>query len=76
MEPVYARELQNQCLGMKMESFDEDGKPAQNKQGELSYLAASPSMPIHFWEDPKGKKYRGAYFDVYPGIWQHGTGIS
>ena len=75
MGPVYAGELQCRCLGMKVESFDENGKPVRNKQGELVCLAASPSMPIYFWEDPKGEKYHGAYFDVYPGIWRHGDFI-
>jgi acetoacetyl-CoA synthetase len=73
--PVYAGELQCRCLGMKVESLDENGKPVRNKQGELVCLAAAPPMPIYFWEDPKGEKYHGAYFDVYPSIWRHGDFI-
>jgi acetoacetyl-CoA synthetase len=73
--PVYAGELQCRCLGMKVESWDENGKPVRNKQGELVCLAAAPPMPIYFWEDPKGEKYNSAYFDVYPGIWRHGDFI-
>jgi len=75
MGPVYAGELQCRCLGMKVESLDENGKPVRNKQGELVCLAPAPSMPIYFWEDPKGDKYNSAYFDVYPGIWRHGDFI-
>jgi acetoacetyl-CoA synthetase len=75
MGPVYAGELQCRCLGMKVESFDENAKPVRNKQGELVCLAPAPPMPIYFWEDPKGEKYHGAYFDVYPGIWRHGDFI-
>jgi acetoacetyl-CoA synthetase len=75
MGPVYAGELQCRNLGMKVESWDENGKPVRNKQGELVCLAPAPPMPIYFWEDPKGDKYNSAYFDVYPGIWRHGDFI-
>jgi acetoacetyl-CoA synthetase len=73
--PVYAGELQCRCLGMKVEAFDENGKPVRNQQGELVCMAAAPPMPIYFWDDPDGQKYRDAYFDVYPGIWRHGDFI-
>jgi acetoacetyl-CoA synthetase len=75
MGPVYAGELQCRCLGMKVEAFDENGKPVRNRQGELVCLAAAPPMPIYFWDDPQGEKYRNAYFDVYPGVWRHGDFI-
>ncbi len=75
MGPVYAGELQCRCLGMKIEAFDENGKPVRNKQGELVCLAAAPSMPIYFWDDPNGEKYHNAYFNVYPGVWRHGDFI-
>jgi acetoacetyl-CoA synthetase len=75
MGPVYAGELQCRCLGMKVEAFDERGKPIRNQQGELVCVAAAPPMPIYFWDDPKGEKYHNAYFDVYPGIWRHGDFI-
>jgi acetoacetyl-CoA synthetase len=75
MGPVYAGELQCRCLAMKVEAFDENGKPVRNRQGELVCLAAAPPMPIYFWEDPQGEKYRNAYFDVYPGVWRHGDFI-
>jgi len=75
MGPVYAGELQCRCLGMKVEAWDENGKPVINQQGELVCSAPAPSMPIHFWDDPDGTKYNAAYFDVYPGIWRHGDFI-
>ncbi len=75
MGPVYAGELQCRNLAMKVEAFDENGKPVINQQGELVCTAPSPSMPIYFWDDPDGKKYRAAYFDVYSNIWRHGDFI-
>ena len=75
MGPVYAGELQCRCLGMKVEAFDENGKPIRNQQGELVCTAPSPSMPIYFWDDDNNEKYHAAYFDVYPNIWRHGDFI-
>ena len=73
--PVYAGELQCRGLGMKVEAYDSYGQPVIDAQGELVCTAPSPSMPIYFWDDPDGKKYHAAYFDVYPGIWRHGDYI-
>jgi acetoacetyl-CoA synthetase len=70
--PVYSGELQCRGLGMKVHAFDENGKPVINQQGELVCTAPAPSMPIYFWDDPGEKKYRAAYFEVYPNIWRHG----
>lgn len=75
MGEVYAGELQCRGLGMKVEAFNEQGKPVTNQQGELVCTAPSPSMPIYFWDDTDGKKYHSAYFDVYPGVWRHGDYI-
>jgi len=75
MGPVYSGELQCRGLGMKVEAFDENGKPVIGRQGELVCTAPFPSMPIYFWNDPDDKKYVDAYFDVYPGIWRHGDFI-
>jgi len=72
MEPVYSGELQCRGLAMDVQAFDEDGKPVIGQQGELVCCKPFPSMPIYFWEDPDGKKYHSAYFDVYPNIWRHG----
>ncbi len=75
MGPVYAGWLQCRGLGMKVEAWDENGKPVYNQKGELVCTAAAPSMPIYFWNDPDNKKYLSAYFDVYPGVWRHGDFI-
>ncbi|WP_281797015.1 acetoacetate--CoA ligase [Desulforhabdus amnigena] len=73
--PVYAGELQCRGLGMKVQAFNDEGKPVMGEKGELVCTAAAPSMPISFWNDPDGKKYRNAYFELYPGIWSHGDYI-
>jgi len=75
MGAVYSGELQCRGLGMKVEAFDENGKPVINRQGELVCTAPAPSMPIYFWDDPGDVKYRAAYFDVYPNVWRHGDYI-
>jgi acetoacetyl-CoA synthetase len=75
MGPVYAGELQCRGLAMDVHAFDENGKPVINQQGELVCCKPFPSMPIYFWDDPDGKKYHSAYFDVYPNIWRHGDYI-
>jgi acetoacetyl-CoA synthetase len=76
MGPVYASELQCRGLAMDVHAFNESGKPVIDQQGELVCCKAFPSMPIYFWDDPDGKKYHSAYFDVYPGIWRHGDFIT
>jgi len=73
--PVYTGELQCRGLGMNVHAFNEEGKPVINQKGELVCIAPFPSMPIYFWDDPDGKKYHAAYFDVYPNIWRHGDFI-
>ncbi len=73
--PVYAGEIQCRGLGMKVEAFDTNSKSVENKKGELVCTKPFPSMPVYFWDDPDGEKYRQAYFNVYPGIWRHGDFI-
>ena len=75
MLPVYAGQLQSRALAMKVLAFDEKGCPVYDQKGELVCTAAFPSMPIGFWNDPDGSKYHRAYFDFYPGVWQHGDYI-
>lgn len=75
IQPVYAGELQGPGLGMKVRAYDERGCPVLDRQGELVCEAAAPPMPLCFWNDPGGNKYREAYFDVYPGVWRHGDYI-
>ncbi len=72
---VYAGELQCRGLGMNVHAFNEEGKSVINQKGELVCTTPFPSMPIYFWDDPDGKKYHAAYFDVYPNIWRHGDFI-
>lgn len=75
IQPVYAGELQGPGLAMKVKAYDEKGKPIADQQAELVCEAPSPSMPIYFWNDLDGKKYREAYFNVYPNVWRHGDWI-
>ncbi|MBI2899371.1 MAG: acetoacetate--CoA ligase [Planctomycetes bacterium] len=70
--PVYAGELQCRGLGMKVDVFDGDGRSVRGQRGELVCTAPFVSMPVFFWGDPDGEKYRAAYFDRYPGVWHHG----
>jgi len=70
--PVHRGEIQSPGLGMATAVFDDDGRPARERQGELVCTAPFPSMPIGFWNDPDGAKYRAAYFERFPGAWCHG----
>ena len=70
--PVHRGEIQCRGLGMKTEIFDDDGRPVHGQQGELVCSAPFPSMPVGFWNDPDGSKYRAAYFERFPGVWCHG----
>ncbi|MCB1487683.1 MAG: acetoacetate--CoA ligase, partial [Bauldia sp.] len=71
-KPVWRGEIQGPGLGMAMDVFDEDGNPMPSGKGELVCTRPFPSMPIGFWNDPDGAKYRAAYFERFPGIWCHG----
>ena len=73
--PVYRGELQARALGAKVEAFDESGSPVIDQVGELVITEPMPSMPLFFWNDPEGERYRASYFDMYPGIWRHGDWI-
>jgi acetoacetyl-CoA synthetase len=70
--PVYRGEIQTLGLGMKVEIFNDAGKPVRGEKGELVCTKPFPSMPVAFWNDPSGEKYRAAYFEEYPGVWRHG----
>lgn len=70
--PVYRGELQCRALGMAVHVFDESGNPVTEEPGELVCTRPFVSMPIAFWNDADGSKYRAAYFDKYPGVWRHG----
>ena len=73
--PVYAGELQRAGLGMKVSCYDEKGNPVVDQMGELVCEAPAPPMPLCFWNDPNGEKYKEAYFSVYPNVWRHGDYI-
>ena len=70
--PVWKGEIQAPGLGMAVDVWSEDGKPLRRGQGELVCTRPFPSMPVEFWNDPDGRKYRGAYFERFPGVWCHG----
>jgi len=70
--PVYRSELQCRGLGMAVDAFDEQGRPVHQEKGELVCTAPFPSMPIYFWNDANGAKYRAAYFERFENIWHHG----
>jgi acetoacetyl-CoA synthetase len=69
---VYPGELQCRGLGMRVEVFNADGKSLIGEPGDLVCTAAFPSMPLYFWNDPDGSKYRTAYFEKFQGVWTHG----
>jgi acetoacetyl-CoA synthetase len=58
-----------------VEAYDDDGKPVLGQVGELVITVPMPSMPVGFWNDPDGARYRESYFDTYPGVWRHGDWI-
>jgi acetoacetyl-CoA synthetase len=70
--PVYRGEIQTPGLGMSVDVFDDRGRPVRLIPGELVCTRPFPSMPVEFWDDPDGAKYRAAYFDYFPGVWRHG----
>jgi len=75
VRPVYAGELQARSLGASVEAWDEQGRPLVDEVGELVITRPMPSMPLFFWNDPDGERYRASYFDMYPGVWRHGDWI-
>jgi acetoacetyl-CoA synthetase len=70
--PVWRGELQGRGLGMAVDVWDEAGRPRRGAPGELVCTRPFPSMPVAFWNDPDGAKYRAAYFEHFPGAWRHG----
>jgi acetoacetyl-CoA synthetase len=70
--PVWRGEIQGRALGMRVDVFDEHGRSLRGEKGELVCTMPFPSMPVGFWNDPDGRKYRAAYFEKFPGIWCHG----
>jgi acetoacetyl-CoA synthetase len=74
--PVWRGEIQARHLAMAVQVFDDQGNPVVGEKGELVCLKPFPSMPVAFWNDPEGARYRGAYFETYPGVWHHGDFIT
>ncbi|MFD4133915.1 acetoacetate--CoA ligase [Streptomyces goshikiensis] len=74
--PVHIGELQAACLGTDLQAWDPSGKPVVGEVGELVVTNPMPSMPIHFWNDPDGSRYRDSYFEMFPGVWRHGDWIT
>jgi acetoacetyl-CoA synthetase len=70
--PVWRGELQCRMLGMKVEVWSDEGRPIEGQKGELVCTAPFPTMPLGFWNDPDGRKYRAAYFEKYENVWRHG----
>ncbi|HEY3180193.1 MAG TPA: acetoacetate--CoA ligase [Casimicrobiaceae bacterium] len=73
--PVWRGELQCRGLGLDVDVFDENGHSIRGEKGELVCKSPFPSMPIGFWNDPDGTKYRAAYFERFPGVWCHGDWV-
>ncbi|TWG93466.1 acetoacetyl-CoA synthetase [Nocardioides sp. J9] len=74
--PVWPGELSRPCLGVALEAFDEQGRSVRGEVGELVVTRPMPSMPVCFWGDADGSRYRDAYFSTYPGVWRHGDWIT
>ena len=74
--PVWEGEISCRHLGCAVEAFSPDGTAVVGEQGELVLTAPMPSMPVGFWNDPDGRRYREAYFDEWPGVWRHGDWVT
>jgi acetoacetyl-CoA synthetase len=74
--PVWEGEISCRHLGCAVEAFSPDGDALVGEEGELVITAPMPSMPVGFWNDPDGQRYREAYFDRWPGVWRHGDWVT
>src|SRR5919106_6466900 len=74
--PVWEGEISCRHLGCAVEAFDAEGRPVIGEQGELVITRPMPSMPVGFWNDPDGSRYRAAYFEDFPRVWRHGDWIT
>ncbi|MGI5459612.1 acetoacetate--CoA ligase [Streptomyces sp. CA-249302] len=74
--PVWAGELSAPHLGVALAAYDTEGMPVVDQVGELVVTRPMPSMPLYFWNDPAGTRYRDAYFSSYAGVWRHGDWIT
>jgi acetoacetyl-CoA synthetase len=76
LTPVWEGEIPCSYLGCAVAAFDDDGRPVVGQQGELVVTEPMPSMPVGFWGDDDGSRYRAAYFEHFPGVWRHGDWIT
>jgi acetoacetyl-CoA synthetase len=74
-EPVYEGELQGPALGAAVSTFNEAGEPVIDEVGELVITQPMPSMPLYFFGDSDGSRYRETYFERWPGVWRHGDWV-
>ncbi len=74
--PVWEGEISCRALGCRVEAFDPGGRPVVGREGELVLTAPMPSMPVGFWNDTHGARYRDAYFALFPGAWRHGDWVT
>ncbi|GAA3853892.1 acetoacetate--CoA ligase [Amycolatopsis tucumanensis] len=74
--PIRAGEIAVRCLGVDLQAWSADRKPLTDAVGELVVTSPMPSMPLRFWNDPDGSRYRGAYFEEFPGVWRHGDWVT
>jgi len=75
IEAVRAGRIQGPCLGVDVHAWDGQGRDVVGKPGELVVTQPMPSMPLRFWNDPGGRRYRDSYFATYPGVWRQGDVI-
>jgi acetoacetyl-CoA synthetase len=76
LQPVHVGELQGPCLGVAVQAWNESGTPVTDEVGEMVITVPMPSMPIYFWNDSDGARYREAYFTVFPDVWRQGDWIT
>jgi acetoacetyl-CoA synthetase len=74
--PIRAGEISGRQLGCRVEAWDDEGNSLIDQVGEMVVTAPMPSMPVFFWGDESGERYRSAYFDRWPGVWRHGDWIT
>jgi acetoacetyl-CoA synthetase len=72
LHDVWPGEISCRCLGAKVEAFDDDGHAVIGIEGEMVVTAPMPSMPVGLLNDPDGKRYRAAYFERFPSVWDQG----
>ena len=75
LQPVYRGEIAGCCLAVDVAAYDEQAQPVVGELGELVIRSPMPSMPVGFWGDPDGSRYRAAYFEFFPGVWRQGDWI-